>query len=106
MTRKSAKYSCMARTTSWSSASASRSRDDFLMMLLKSGHSQLPHPTIASNKALHMLYSPYFGSRSSSIKFCIDSGDGRTKHRQRRCRIFSRFWLSNRLACISHMSQR
>lgn len=51
MTRKSAKYSCMARTTSWSSASASRSRDDFLMMLLKSGHSQRPHSTIASKRS-------------------------------------------------------
>jgi hypothetical protein len=45
-----------------------------------------------------MLYSPYFGSRSSSIKLCIDSGDGRTKHRHRRCRIFSRCWFSIRLA--------
>lgn len=36
MTRKSAKYSCTARTTSWSSASASRSSEDFLIMLLKS----------------------------------------------------------------------
>lgn len=41
MTRKSAKYSCTARTTSWSSASASRSSDDFLMMLLKSTQGQL-----------------------------------------------------------------
>jgi hypothetical protein len=38
MTRKSAKYSCMARTTSWSSASASLSSEDFLMILLKSAY--------------------------------------------------------------------
>lgn len=36
MTRKSAKYSMMDLTTSWSSASASRSNADFFMMLLKS----------------------------------------------------------------------
>ena len=36
MTMKSAKHSVMDLTTSWSSASASRSREDFLMMLLKS----------------------------------------------------------------------
>jgi hypothetical protein len=36
MTRKSAKYSTMDLTTSWSSASASRSSADFLTMLLKS----------------------------------------------------------------------
>ena len=35
-TMKSAKYSTIDFTTSWSSASASRSREDFLMMLLKS----------------------------------------------------------------------
>lgn len=36
ITMKSAKYSTMDFTTSWSSASARRSSDDFLMMLLKS----------------------------------------------------------------------
>lgn len=36
MTRKSAKYSTMLLMTSWSSASANRSSEDFLMMLLKS----------------------------------------------------------------------
>ena len=45
-----------------------------------------------------MWYSPYMGSRNSSMRLCIESGDGRTKHRHRRCRIFSRFALSNRLA--------
>jgi hypothetical protein len=30
----------------------------------------------------------------------MDSGDGRTKHRHRRWRIFSRFPLSNRLHSI------
>jgi hypothetical protein len=44
-----------------------------------------------------MLYSPYLGSRSSSIKLCMDSADGRMKHKQRRWRIFSRFGLSSRL---------
>jgi hypothetical protein len=45
-----------------------------------------------------MWYSPYLGSRNSSIRLCIESADGRTKHRHRRWRIFSRFALSNRLA--------
>lgn len=44
-----------------------------------------------------MWYSPYFGSRNSSIRNCIASDDGRTKQRHRRCRIFSRSALSNRL---------
>lgn len=52
---------------------------------------------LRSSKRVQMLYSPYLGSRSSSIRLCIDSGDGRTKHRQRRWRIFSRFGLSIRL---------
>ena len=42
ITMKSAKYSIMPFTTSWSSASANRSREDFFMMLLKSGVSQNP----------------------------------------------------------------
>lgn len=55
---------------------------------------------------LHMWYSPYLGSRNSSIKLCIDSGDGLTKHRQRRWRIFSLVWLSTRLfAAGQHMRE-
>lgn len=68
-------------------------------MLLKSGQSQTPGLSPNARKDPQMLYSPYFGSRSSSIKLCIDSGDGRTKHKHRRCRIFSRFWFSIRLVC-------
>jgi hypothetical protein len=67
------------------------------MMLLKSDLSQSLQLPASLFKHLQMLYSPYLGSRSSSIKLCIDSGDGRMKHRQRKWRIFSLFWLSNRL---------
>lgn len=49
MTRKSAKYSMTPLTTSWSSASASRSRALFLTMLLKSVSVRKP----ACNKMLH-----------------------------------------------------
>ena len=67
-------------------------------MLLKSTQSQTFLYLQQPQYDPHMLYSPYFGSRSSSIKLCIDSGDGRTKHKHRRCRIFSRFWFSIRLS--------
>jgi hypothetical protein len=74
-------------------------------MLLKSSLGQLPRSLDVSCPHAQMLYSPYLGSRSSSIKLCIDSGEGRTKQRQRRWRIFSRFWLSSRLrsgqSCIA-----
>lgn len=54
-----------------------------------------------TSDVLHMKYSPYFGSRNSSIRYCTDSAEGRTKHMQRRCRIFSRFRLSRRLFALS-----
>ena len=47
------------------------------------------------------MYSPYFGCRNSSINCWIESGDGRTKHKHRRCRIFSLEALSRRLRCSS-----
>lgn len=46
---------------------------------------------------VQIWYSPYLGSLNSSIKSCMASADGRTKQRQRRCRIFSLSALSNRL---------
>lgn len=52
-----------------------------------------------------MWYSPYFGSRNSSIRNCIASDDGRTKQRHRRCRIFSRSALSNRLHHVSEKGE-
>jgi hypothetical protein len=61
------------------------------MMLLKSDYNQPPATLSVFPKHVHMLYSPYFGSRSSSIKLCMESGEGRTKQRQRRWRIFSLF---------------
>jgi hypothetical protein len=68
------------------------------MMLLKSTQNQSYRSAFELLRYVQMLYSPYFGSRSSSIKLCIDSGDGRTKHKHRRCLIFSRCWFSIRLA--------
>ena len=51
MTMKSAKNSVMLFTTSWSSASASRSRDDFLMILLKSAcQSERPSHTLGRRR--------------------------------------------------------
>ena len=57
MTRKSAKYSWIARTTSWSSASASRSSDDFLMMLLKSSTNQLPHQEFVPSTRTYVVFA-------------------------------------------------
>lgn len=56
-----------------------------------------------TSEVLHIKYSPYFGSRNSSIRYCTDSAEGRTKHMQRRCRIFSRFKLSRRLFALSEL---
>lgn len=66
-------------------------------MLLKSGRCQVLVLPTKTPIDIHILYSPYLGSLSSSIRLCIDSGDGRRKQRQRKWRIFSRFGLSNRL---------
>lgn len=52
-----------------------------------------------------MWYSPYFGSRNSSIRSWTASDDGRTKQRHLRCRIFSRSTLSNRLHRLSAFSE-
>lgn len=51
---KSAKYSMMPLTTSWSSASANRSSEDFFMMLLKSGVSQNPIVSATSSEHIQM----------------------------------------------------
>lgn len=104
MTRKSAKYSWTALTTSWSSASARRSKADFFMMLLKSDLVSVRRSLQSyARQLLQMWYSPYLGSRNSSIKNWMLSGDGRTKQRHRRWRIFSRVSLSSRLHCTVSM---
>lgn len=102
MTRKSAKYSWTAFTTSWSSASARRSSADFLIMLLKSDLASVRRSPVQYAKVflLQMWYSPYLGSRSSSMRNWMLSEEGRTKQRQRRWRIFSRLSLSRRLQSI------
>jgi hypothetical protein len=69
-------------------------------MLLKS-ESRQPEASYSMARAiLQILYSPYFGSLSSSISNCMESGDGRTKHKHLRWRMFSLFWLSRRLFTI------
>jgi len=68
------------------------------MLLMTVLCNQHPRPTpIVRERNTQILYSPYFGSRNSSISSWILSGDGRTKHRHRKCRIFSRPELSRRL---------